>query len=81
MRGLVLLAALGGAVPAAGQESIFALQGLGVSEETGDPRAREMGLLGVALDDAQTAVTLNPASLASLSRLTLSVMGLAGRRT
>ena len=76
---VALVAALG--PPARAQESFFALQFLGISEETGDVRARGMGLLGIGLEDASTAITLNPASLASLERMTFSIMGLAGRHT
>ena len=68
-------------VPAAvAQESIFSLQFLGISEESGDVRARGLGVLGVGLPETQTAITLNPATHAGLSRMTLSVMGLAGKR-
>ena len=63
---------------AAAQESFFGLQYLGASEETGDVRARGMGLLGVALNDEHTSVTLNPASHAALERMTISMVGLAG---
>ncbi len=62
------------------QESFFSLNFLGVNEETGDVRARGLGLLGIALPDNKTAITLNPAATAQLPRMTLSVMGLAGSR-
>lgn len=80
-RVLWALSALLCAAPVAAQESIFALQFLGVSEESGDARARGMGLLGVALDDDYTAITLNPASFGDLTRMTVSALGLAGSRT
>lgn len=80
-RAFFVAAAIACAVPAAAQESVFALQFLGLSEESGDARARGMGLLGVALDDDNTAITLNPASLGRHSRMTVSVLGLAGSRT
>lgn len=67
--------------PARAQESVFSLQFLGISEESGDVRARSMGQLGVAFADPRTAATLNPAGLAALERMTLSVTGLAGVRT
>ena len=63
------------------QESFFSLNFLGISEETGDVRARGFGVLGIALPEDKTAIALNPASMAQLSRMTLSVMGLAGSRT
>lgn len=68
-------------LPAQAQESAFALQFLGISEETGDARARGLGLDGVALGDAHTAITLNPASLGALQEMTLSAMGVAGVRS
>ncbi|MFQ5600728.1 MAG: hypothetical protein ACE5G2_09240 [Candidatus Krumholzibacteriia bacterium] len=67
--------------PAAGQESFFALEFLGVSEETGDARARGLGVLGVALDDHRTSISLNPASIGGLDDMTLSAMGVSGVRT
>jgi len=68
------------AQPAAAQESIFSLQFLGVSEETGDTRARGQGVLGIAVDERQSSIALNPATHARLTRMTLSVMGVAGQR-
>jgi hypothetical protein len=69
-------------VPGAGAgESVFSLQFLGYRVESPDPRARGLGALGVALDDAQTALSLNPASLAALRSMTLSLMGGGIRRT
>ena len=62
----------------AAQESAYGLQYLGASEETGDARARGLGLLGVALNDAHTAITLNPASHGALERMTISFLGVAG---
>ena len=76
-----LAALLGSAGPVSAQESVFSLQFLGASEETGDARARGMGVLGVGLDDTRTAITLNPASLGGLSAMTISVMGVGGART
>jgi hypothetical protein len=66
---------------AAAQESFYSLQFVGISEETGDVRARGLGVLGIGIRETQTAITLNPASHAALGRMTLSVMGLAGQRT
>ena len=76
----MLVAGLVFGPPARAQESVFALQFLGVSEETGDGRARSLGVLGVAVDDAHTAIVLNPAALAALDQMTLSAMLVAGRR-
>ena len=70
-----------GPVPARAQESVFSLQFLGMSQETGDVRARGLGVLGIGIPDAASAITLNPAGQAALPRMTLSVMGLAGTRT
>jgi hypothetical protein len=66
---------------AAAQESFFSAQFVGIAEETGDVRARGLGVLGIGMRETQTAITLNPASHAALDRMTLSVMGLAGQRT
>ena len=66
---------------AGAQESVFGLTFLGTSEESGDERARGMGLLGVGLDDPKTALALNPAGLASLPYMTISGMAVVGRRT
>jgi hypothetical protein len=68
-------ALLAGPRPAAAGESVFSLQFLGLRTESSDPRARGMGSLGIALDDAQTTMTLNPASTAALRSMTLSLMG------
>ena len=65
----------------AAQESIFGLQFLGVTEETGDARARAMGVLGVAFDERRSAITQNPATLAALDYMTLSAMVVTGGRT
>jgi hypothetical protein len=79
--GLVwLLAAVLLAAPARGQESLFGLQFLGTGAETGDARARGLGVLGIALDDTTTAVAQNPASLGSLRLMTLSLVALTGSR-
>jgi hypothetical protein len=75
------VAVLVGVSVARAGESIFSLQFLGYRVESPDPRARGLGALGVALDDAQTALTLNPASLAALHNMTLSLMGGGVRRT
>jgi hypothetical protein len=79
--GAVAVLVAGAATRAGAQESIFSLHFLGISEETGDVRARSQGILGIALPETQSAVVLNPAAHAWLSRMTLSVMGLAGQRT
>jgi hypothetical protein len=65
---------------ASAQESVFALQFLGVSEETGDGRARSLGVLGVGLDETRTAIVLNPATLGGANHMSLSVMAVAGSR-
>ncbi len=75
---LILLGALR---PAAASESIFGLQFLGTSDETGDGRARGLGILGVALDDTTTAITPNPAAYGGLHYMTFSFMGVMGSRT
>jgi hypothetical protein len=76
----LLALGLGIARPALAQESAFSLQFLGASEETGDARARGLGVLGIGLDDHRTAITLNPAALGGLNAMTISVMGLGGAR-
>lgn len=79
--GVTALAVVAAHAPAQAQESVFSLQFLGMSEETGDVRARGMGVLGIGLPDAEGAITLNPAGHAALPRMTLSVMGLGGSRS
>lgn len=63
------------------EESVFGLQFLGTSDESGDARARGLGVLGVALDDTTTAVDLNPAAHGSLQYMTLSILGVTGSRS
>lgn len=76
--GLLVLALV---APARAQESLYSLQFLGISEETGDMRARALGILGIPLDDSTTAVTLNPGSLGALRYMTISIVGGAAMRT
>jgi hypothetical protein len=66
---------------AAAQESVFGLQFLGTSVQTGDVRARGIGVLGIAIIEPQTAIGLNPANMASLAQMTISLMGEGGERT
>ena len=61
-------------------ESVFGLQFLGTSDETGDARARGLGVLGVALDDTMTALASNPAGLGGLRYMTFSFAAVAGWR-
>ena len=70
-----LLIAVAIAPRAEAGDSVFSLQFLGYRTESPDPRARGLGTLGVALDDPQTSITLNPASTAALRNMTLSLMG------
>ncbi len=65
---------------AGAQESLFGLQLLGTNAESGDARARGLGLLGIALDDTTTAVAQNPAALGSLHLMTLSLVAVTGSR-
>ena len=65
----------------AAQESIFGLQFLGVTEETGDARARALGVLGVSFDERRSAISQNPATLAGLDHMTVSAMAVVGGRT
>jgi len=67
--------------PARAQESVFGLQFLGTSEETGDARARGIGVMGIGMTETRSAITQNPASLARLDYMTLSAMIVAGGRT
>jgi hypothetical protein len=78
---LIASVVLSGGRRAAAQESVFGLQFLGVSEETGDARARGMGVLGISFDDRRTAITQNPATLARLEYMTMSAMLVTGGRT
>ena len=79
-----LLVALALVVPAApplaASESIFGLQFLGSSDETGDARARGLGVMGVALDDSTTAIATNAAAYGALRYATFSFMAVAGSR-
>jgi len=63
------------------EESVFGLQLLGTSDESGDARARGLGVFGVALDDTTTAATLNPAAHGSLQYMTLSLVTVTGSRS
>ena len=78
---LLVILALGLPGPARPEESVFGLQFLGTSDETGDARARGLGVLGVALDDTSTAAVLNPAAHGSLKYMTLSLVAVTGSRS
>ncbi len=64
----------------AASESVFGLQFLGTSDESGDARARGLGVLGAALDDSMTALAANPAAYGGLRYMTFSFAAVAGWR-